>query len=398
MDYVLSDRVLPDVLGWADELVALRREAHQNPELGFETPKTVERISSHLRAWGLDTVDTELVKGGVIAVVNGSTPGKTIALRADIDALPIDDLSGRPWASRTPGRAHACGHDGHQTWALGVGRYFAAHRDFPGRLVLIFQPSEETMTGAEAVIASGVFEKYGIREIYGGHDEPNLPKGVFGINEGPLQASSSGFWIRIRGAGTHGGRPHLGIDPLAAGATLYGALQTVISRRIDPVEPAVLSVCSVNAGRYEAYNVAPPELTMSGTVRTYSAEVRERIEAFIRQMADDAARTCGCTAEVKILFQAPPVINDPELAREGKRIATELFGEGHAVAIRPFMSSEDFARYQKLVPGVMVRVGIRDEDHTAGVHNQSFDFNDEVLPAAVTLFTQILRSRLRALA
>ncbi|MCG5030625.1 amidohydrolase [Mesosutterella sp. OilRF-GAM-744-9] len=399
MEFVLKDKVFPEIAAWADELAAIRHEIHENPELGFETPKTAERIAGLLRGWGADEIDQKTVRNGVIAVVNGSRPGPALALRADIDALPIDDLSGRPWASRIKGRCHACGHDGHQTWLLGALRHLATDRSFAGRVIGIFQPCEEPTGGAKAVVDSGVFQKYGIREIYGAHDEPMLPKGVFGFRAGPLQASSDNFWIKIHGRGTHGGRPHLGIDPIAAGVQLYGALLSIVSRRVDPIEPAVVSVCSLNAGRYEAQNVVPPLLTMSGTVRTYSEEVRSQIEREVQLMTEETARANGCSSEIRYERKTPAVINDRDRTLEAAGIAQKLFGGEHVVPdMKPFMSSEDFAEYQRVVPGVMIRIGIRDEDHTAGVHSPVFDFNDEVLPAAATLLSKIARVRLEELA
>ena len=398
MEMVHTDQVFPELRDWFGELVEIRHDIHSHPETGFETPLTVERIARHLRAWGI-SCDTEAVKGGVIAVIEGNRPGATIAFRTDIDALPMDDCSDNPWKSVHPGKAHACGHDGHQTWALGTLRYLAAHRDFPGRVIGIFQPAEEQAHGAKAVIKSGIFEKYGIKEIYGGHDEPMLPKGVFGFKTGHLQASADSFWITIHGKGTHGGRPHLGIDPVPVAAQLINALQTIPARKVNPIIPAVVSVCSVNAGRFETPNVVPHFATLSGTVRTFSEQARGFIEENIRKMAAEVSAASGCTCEVEYENQTASVNNDPALTRNGVETATRLFGADHVVPeMEPFLSSEDFAEYQLVVPGCMLRVGIADENHKVGVHNQAFDFNDEVLPAACTLFTTILLGRLNALA
>ncbi len=399
MTMVLEGRVLPEAARWHEELTQIRRDIHACPELGFETGRTVERIVGRLKAWGVETVDAETVRGGVIAVINGSRPGKTIALRADIDALPMDDCSGNPWASRNEGRAHACGHDGHQTWLLGTLRQLASRPDFPGRVVGIFQPAEEIAQGAKAVVASGVFQKYGIAEIFGDHTEPMLPKGVFGFRTGPLQASSDSFWITIHGKGTHGGRPHLGVDPIPVGAEIVGALQTIVARKVNPIIPAVVSVCSLNAGRFQTPNVVPHFLTMSGTVRTFSEEARRQIERLIREMAEKISEASGCTAEVKYVNQISAVVNAREQTEAGIRTAERLFGKECVVPqMDPFLSSEDFSEYQALVPGSMLRIGVRDEAHSVSVHNQSFDFNDEVLPAAVTLLSEIARDRLETLA
>ncbi len=397
MNFALQDKVFPEIAAWFDELKKIRHEIHQTPELGFDTEKTAARIASLLSAWGIEEIHADWVKNGVIAVIEGSCPGETIALRADIDALPLKDCSGKEWHSTIENRSHSCGHDGHQTWLLGACRYLALKRDFPGRVVAIFQPCEEPTGGARAVIETGVFEKFRIREVYGAHTEPFLDKGTFGLVSGPLQASSDNYWIRLTGAGTHGGRPHLGIDPIPAGAELVSALQTIVSRKVDPIEPAVVSVCSINAGRFEAQNVIPKELTMSGTVRTYSEQVRDQIETVFREMVNDVARMNGCKAELKYLRQTAAVINDPEKTEELRKITSDLFGPDTVKNMKPFMSSEDFSEYQMKVPGVMIRIGIRDAEHTAALHSAEFDFNDDVLPAAATLFCTIAAKRLNAL-
>lgn len=397
MDIANKDRVIPEIALWADELAAIRRETHASPELGFDTKNTCARILKHLRAWGIEA-DGEAVRGGVIAVVRGNRPGAAIALRADIDALPMDDCSGLPWQSRIAGRAHACGHDGHMTWLLGTLRCLQEKNDFPGTVVGLFQPAEECGGGAPAVIASGVFEKYAVREVYGAHDDPFIDRGSFGFKAGPFQASSDEFWVTLKGVGTHGGRPHQGTDPIPAAALLVQQLQTVVTRKVNPVEPAVLSVCSMNAGQFEAVNVVPAEAKLSGTVRTYSDAVRDQVEREFRAMVNGIAAASGCTAEIVYDRSTPSVINDPGLTKKAIALARELFGEDRVLPdLEPLMGAEDFAEYQRVVPGVILRVGIRDAAHQAVLHNPAFDFNDEVIPAACTLFVAIARSRLEAL-
>ncbi len=399
VEFVHAARLDPDMLAWGKELADLRREAHKNPELGFDTPRTVERIVRTLKSWGIEDIDTDLVAGGVIVVIDGNRPGRTVALRADIDALGMNDTSGTPWASCIAGRAHACGHDGHQTWLLGALRHLNAHRDFPGRVIGIFQPAEELAKGALAVVASGVLEKYDVAEIYGAHTEPMLPKGVFGFRVGPLQASGDLFWIRIKGKSTHGGRPHLGVDPLPAAASLVDALQTIVSRRVNPIDSAVVSVCSFNAGRYETPNVVPDEVRLSGTVRAFAPQTRRMIEENIRTMAENIARAHGCTAEIDWQSAVSAVINDEAATQAAIAVAQKLFGtEAVNPDMTPFMSSEDFSVYQEKISGCMLRVGVRDEAHQATVHSTAFDFNDAVLPAAAQLLARIAASRLETLA
>lgn len=399
MDFVLKDQVFPEIAAWADELAAIRHEIHENPEIGYSTPLTVARIVKNLKAWGIERIDTETVQGGVVAVIEGSRPGPTVALRADIDALHMKDCSGKPWESRIEGNAHTCGHDGHQTWLMGALRYLNLKRDFPGRVVGLFQPDEEGGTGAISVIKSGFFEKYKIQEIFGAHDEPFLDKGVFGFRAGPLQAASDIFFVKINGVGTHCGRPHLGVDPIPVGSQIVTALQTIVSRRVNPIETAVVSICSMNAGHYETPNVVPHFLTLSGTVRTFTPEVRKLVEEKLKKIITGIAEANDCTAEINFINLICAVNNPKHLVDAGISVVKKLYGEDHVVAdMAPMMSSEDFGEYQRVKPGCIIRIGIRDKDHTVSLHNQAFDFNDEVLPAAATLLASLAKARLEALA
>ncbi|MCG5029975.1 amidohydrolase [Mesosutterella sp. OilRF-GAM-744-9] len=399
MEIVLKERVYPEIAAWADELAAIRREIHETPELGFDTPFTVARIVKCLQSWGITGVDTETVPGGVAAVVDGSRPGPTIALRADIDALPMEDCSGKPWKSRIEGHAHTCGHDGHQTWLLGALRYLRLKRGFPGRVVGLFQPAEEPGKGAIAVIQSGFFQKYNVREIFGAHDDPFLDKGVFGFRAGPLQAASDTFQVTLRGVGTHGGRPHQGVDPIPVGCAIVSELQTIVSRRVNPIETAVVSVCSFNAGRLETLNVIPHMLTFSGIVRTFDPEIRRLVEEKFKKIVNGVAEANDCTAEITYTHLICAVNNSRPLTEAAIRVVTGLFGSQHVrPSIDPMMGSEDFAEYQRVVPGCIMRFGIRDKDHTVPLHNQTFDFNDEVLPAASTVFAALAKDRLETLA
>ncbi len=397
MQFVHADKVFPEFLEWADELVAFRHEVHQTPELSFDTKKTVERICQTLTKWGITSFDREIVRGGVIVEIEGNRPGKTIAVRADIDALGMNDTSGKPWCSTHSGCAHACGHDGHQTWLMAVLRYLHGHRDFAGRIIGIFQPAEENVQGAKAVIAAGVFEKYGIAEIYGAHTETMLNKGTYGFKVGPLQAACDYFWVTLHGKGSHGGRPHQGVDPLPVACQIVTALQTIVSRKVNPVDTAVLSICSLNSGRFESPNVVPSSLTFSGTARMFKEEVRDTVENNLKAMINGIAQGNGCTAEIRYERSIHAVDNSKEHTLSAVTAAKDLFGEENVFPdIEPFMSSEDFAEYQQLVPGSMMRIGIRDESHTAALHSTAFDFNDEVLPAAATLFVRVLMDRLKA--
>ena len=398
MTLLLEERLLPGVAELVPELVEIRHDLHQHPELGFDTERTCGKIVEYLRASHVDSIDTELVKGCVIAVINGDQPGHTIGVRSDMDALPMKDGCGKPYASVVDGRGHCCGHDGHTTWLLGVARWLASHRDFPGRVVLVFQAAEEPGLGAKALIEAGLFEKYGIEEIYGGHTEPNLPKGTIGFKPGPLQAASDSFYVTLKGKGTHGGRPHLGVDPMPVAAQIILALQTIVARKVDPIESAVVSVCSINAGNFEAVNVVQSELTMSGTVRTFLPEIRDLAEANITAMVNGIAAANGCEAELVYDRIIGSVINTEEQTEAAIAATRELLGEDHVKVIRPFMSSEDFSRYLNVVPGSIIRVGIRDDEHCVSLHHQKMDFNDDVLPVAVSVVANMAVTRLKALA
>lgn len=398
MALLLQDRLLPGVAELVPELEEIRHDIHAHPELGFETERTVGLICDYHRKSGIVEIDTELVKGCVIAVIEGSRPGHTIAIRADMDALPMNDGCGKPWASTVAGRGHCCGHDGHTTWLLGAARWLAAHNDFPGRIVLVHQAAEEAGTGAKALVEAGLIEKYGIEEIYGGHTEPNLPKGVIGFKPGPLQAASDSVYITLRGKGTHGGRPHLGVDPISVAAQIVTALQTIVSRKVDPIESAVVSICSINCGNFKANNVVQSELTMSGTVRTFLPEIRDLAEENIRAMVTGIAAANGCTVELVYDRMIGSVINGEEQTIAAHEVTKALLGEDNVRIIRPFMSSEDFSEYLNRIPGAIIRVGIRDEEHQVSLHNQQMDFNDEVLPVAVSVVANMAVRRLEALA
>ena len=380
MALLLQDRLLPGVAELVPELEEIRHDIHAHPELGFETERTVGLICDYHRKSGIVEIDTELVKGCVIAVIEGSRPGHTIAIRADMDALPMNDGCGKPWASTVAGRGHCCGHDGHTTWLLGAARWLAAHNDFPGRIVLVHQAAEEAGTGAKALVEAGLIEKYGIEEIYGG------------------QAASDSVYITLRGKGTHGGRPHLGVDPIPVAAQIVTALQTIVSRKVDPIESAVVSICSINCGNFKANNVVQSELTMSGTVRTFLPEIRDLAEENIRAMVTGIATANGCTVELVYDRMIGSVINGEEQTIAAHEVTKALLGEDNVRIIRPFMSSEDFSEYLNRIPGAIIRVGIRDEEHQVSLHNQQMDFNDEVLPVAVSVVANMAVRRLEALA
>ena len=310
MQPILADKAFPELVQWADELAALRRDIHAHPELGFETPRTVDLIVKTLKGWGLEHVDPDEVKGGVVVVINGAAPGATVALRADIDALPMPDNSANPWKSQTEMRCHACGHDGHAAWLLGALRYLHEKRaSFKGRVVGIFQPAEEIGRGALRVVQSGVFEHWGIQEIYGAHDEPTVAKGQYGLCAGPAQASTDFFYITVKGRGVHAARPHLGVDPITtAGIAHIGALQTSFHARSIPLRRRLLSISSVAAGTYTPNVILKPSRSLRCT---FNEDVRNQIEAEMARMVErvaeaETARANSLRSFGAVLFSIRP--------------------------------------------------------------------------------------------
>ncbi len=398
MAHTSSHPLYQEIAQWSDELATIRRDLHQHPEEGHDTARTCGVIINNLNAWGVTDIDTELCPGSVVAVIEGTKPGVTVAVRGDIDCLPMTDTCGAPWQSQHEGKAHSCGHDGHATYLLGVARYFATHRDFAGRVVCVFQPAEEKASGARTLVANGLIEKYDIKEIYGAHGDNKFALGEFGFKVGALQASCDSFYLKITGHGGHGARPHIALDPIPTTTEIVNALQTIVSRRVDPMEPAVLSVCSINAGSFTAMNVIPNECTVSGTVRTFSVAVQDLIESKMRDMIEHTAKMNDCESEFTYKRLVGPVINDEEITHAAAAACEEVAGKDGVVFIDAYMGSEDFAEYLKKVPGTMIRIGVRDETHNVGVHNGGYDFNDKATPMAVAMLVNLTACRLAYLA
>ena len=388
----------PEVAAILPDLIALRHELHQHPERGFDTAGTRMRVAKWLSDHGVTAIENETLESALFVTVEGIRPGPTIALRADMDALPMTDASGAPYASQTPGCAHTCGHDGHTTWLAGALAALQAENDFPGRVLGIFQPAEEIGTGAMAVVKAGALRKYDFREIYGMHAEPSVDAGKMGFKVGPMQAAADFFYVTIEGKGGHGARPQMAVDPIPCGAELVGALQTVVTRRIDPTQPVVISVCSFVAGSTPACNVIPATAELSGTVRTFDAETRKKVRAEMAKTVKAVAEAHGCVGSLRIEDFGNPVINHPETTAFARAAADELYGEGTGVDFPLTMGGEDFSEYQAVVPGTMIRFGVRDAKHQASLHHPKFDFNDRVLGGAATFLAETVRKRLAMLA
>ncbi|MCK6407658.1 M20 aminoacylase family protein [Thauera sp.] len=371
------------------KLTAIRRDIHAHPELAFEEHRTAELVARHLEALGIET-HRGVGGTGVVGVVRGRRGLRAIGLRADMDALPITERNEFAHKSTIQGCMHACGHDGHTTMLLGAAEALAARRDFDGTVYLIFQPAEEGEGGAPAMIADGLFERFPMEAVFGMHNWPGMEAGTFAIHSGPVMASADRFDIRFTGVGAHAAMPHLGVDPVVAGAAFVQAAQTLVSRVLDPIDAGVVSVTQFHAG--EAYNVIPDRAELCGTVRTFSAEVRDRLERGLRQVAEGIAQSHG----VEVLFEFrrgyPPTVNTAAEAALCAEAARAVAGADHVFTDRrPSMGAEDFAYFLEEKPGAYIWIGNGPGEGGCMLHNPRYDFNDEVLPAGVAYWCALVR-------
>jgi len=383
--------VLDRISGHQDELVALRRDFHAHPEIGFEEERTARIVAERLAGWGIE-VHRGIGRTGVVGVLQGrGDNGRRIGLRADMDALPIEEATDLPYRSRNPGRMHACGHDGHTTMLLGAARYLAETRDFDGAAVLIFQPAEEGLGGARAMLADGLFQRFPCDEIYGLHNSPDGPRGKISLRSGPAMASADFFDIAIKGRGAHGAHPHEAIDPAVVAMTLGQALQTIVSRNADPLKTVVLSITQIHAG--SAYNVIPDGAHLAGTVRTFDQELRELVRRRIGEIAAGVGAAFGATIAVEIRDVFSVLQNHPEQTAALAEVACELFGAKQVDQdAPPKMGSEDFADMLQVVPGAYLWLG---QAPGPALHNPSYDFDDEILPLGAALLARAVERRSR---
>ena len=382
------------------ELTDFRRDLHSHPELGFHETRTAARVAGALRASGADV--TEGVGGtGVVASIRGAHPGSaTVGLRADMDALSLVEETGLPYASRTPGVMHACGHDGHTTVLLGAARHLAAHPDFAGTVHVIFQPAEEGLGGAAAMIDDGLFERFPCDAVYALHTAPGLPVGMIATGTGPLMAAGGTFDVTFAGTGGHGGQgAHLSPDLTVAQANYVMALQTIVSRSLPSAETAVVSVGYVRGGNPEAPNVMPAELSLGGTVRCYSEEIQALIDRRIEELADAIAAAYGCTATTRMSWVSPPLINARDQVDIVARAATAAVGEELVFTeLDPITGGEDFAYMMQATPGALVFLGngTATDGTTHNVHTPDYDFNDGAIPAGVAYWVSLVSQQLAA--
>lgn len=377
-----------------DEITAWRRDFHSNPELLFDVFRTAGKVEEMLKSFGVDEVVTGLGKSGVVGIINGktNTSGKTIGLRADMDALPIHEKTGKPYASTVEGKMHACGHDGHTAMLLGAAKYLAETRNFDGRVALIFQPAEEGGGGGDEMVKDGLMERFNIGEVFGMHNFPGIAKGSFAIREGGIMAATDEFTIEITGKGGHAAMPHNTVDPLIIGAQMIVGLQTLVSRNVDPVESAVLSVTVMNVG--EATNVISQTANIRGTVRTLAEPVRDLMERRLGEFVPAFAQAYGGTATMKYRRGYPVTVNHPAQTQFAADVAAEIAGEENVERnTNPTMGGEDFAFMLNARPGAYIIVGQGDGP---GLHQDTYDFNDEIIPLGCTYWVKLVETALPA--
>ena len=379
----------------AKELEALtefRRDLHQNPELLYDVTRTAATVAEALRAAGVDEVVEGIGRTGVVGVIHGQSnnSGRTIGLRADMDALPIHEDTGKPWASKVEGKMHACGHDGHTTMLLGAARQLVESRAFDGTVIVIFQPAEEGGAGAKAMIDDGLFTRWPCNEVYGMHNRPNLPVGEFTIASGPIMGSVDEVRISIEGRGGHAARPDETIDPLPIASAIIQAVQTITSRTVDPMDNAVVSLCTIHAGN--AFNVIPQTLEITGTVRTLREEVRSHIEAQLSAIIPNIAAGYGATGTLEYIRMYPVTVNHERETMLVAAAAQEVAGESKvSLDMPPVLGGEDFSFMLNEVPGAMINVG---NGPSAGLHHPKYDFNDDVISWGCSYWTTLVRQRL----
>jgi amidohydrolase len=376
-----------------EEITAWRRDLHAHPELGFDVHRTAGIVVDKLKAFGCDDIASGVGKTGVVGVIKGrkTASGKVVGLRADMDALPIQEMTGVPYASETPGKMHACGHDGHTAMLLGAAKYLCETRNFDGTVVVVFQPNEEGLTGSLAMIEDGLIDRFGIQQVYGMHTSPTHELGKFALCAGPMLAACDKFTILITGKGSHAGRPHEGVDPVVVAAQTIMALQTIASRNVNPLDAVVVSTCIVRAG--EAFNIIPQGTTLIGTVRTLSEKVRSQTHDRMRQIAEGTAALFGATAEATFEGDVPVTVNDAEKTKFATGVAAEVVGENNVKEMRPIMGAEDFSHMLKKRPGAFIMLG---NGIGPGLHNPGYNFNDAAIPLGVSYWVRLAETAMPA--
>jgi hippurate hydrolase len=396
-------KLLPEILESAEVIQAIRRDIHAHPELCFEEKRTSDVVAQTLESWGIK-IHRGLGKTGVVGIIEGSLgKGRSIGLRADMDALPLQEHNHFEHTSQHPGKMHACGHDGHVAMLLGAAQYLAQHRAFKGTVYLIFQPAEEGGGGAREMIRDGLFDLFPCDAVFGMHNWPGIPVGDFAVTPGPMMASSNEFQITVKGKGGHAALPHNSADPVFAASQMIGSLQAIITRNKRPVDAAVLSITQFHAG--DASNIIPDSAWIGGTVRTFTHEVLDLIESRLHQIASATAQAFDCSAEVTFSRNYPPTINHEKETAFAIDVMKDLVGEHHVnPRVDPTMGAEDFAFMLQEKPGCYVFIGNGDGDHRSQghglgpcqLHNPCYDFNDQLLPLGSTYWVRLVERYLES--
>ena len=374
-----------------NEITQWRRDFHTHPELRFDVHRTAGSVAEKLKSFGCDEVVPAIGRTGVVGVIRGRKAGsKVVGLRADMDALPLEEETGLPYKSTVPGKMHACGHDGHTAMLLGAAKYLAETRNFAGTAVVIFQPAEEGGAGALAMIKDGLISRFGIQEVYGMHNFPGLPVGEFAIRPGAIMAAADHLQIQIDGKGGHAARPHLSIDTILVGAQMINQLQSIVARNVDPLESAVVSVCMFEAGHTD--NVIPQHAFLRGTARSFTPQVRELLHKRIGEVVEGTARIYGASAKINYTSGYPVVVNHERQTAFAAEVAGEIVGKDKVdTNVPPVMGAEDFSFMLQERPGAFIFIGNGD---SAGLHHPAYDFNDEAIPVGTSYWVRLAESAL----
>jgi hippurate hydrolase len=393
-------RLVEPILAFQTELEAIRRDLHAHPELCYEEHRTADVVAARLADWGIPVV-RGLGGTGVVGIIKNGSSDRAIGLRADMDALPMQELNTFDHASRHPGKMHACGHDGHTAMLLGAAHYLSRHRNFDGTVYMIFQPAEEGGAGARRMIEDGLFEQFPMEAVYGMHNWPGLATGSFGVVPGPMMASSNEFRVVVKGKGAHAAQPHRGIDPVMVAVQIAQGWQTIVSREKNPLETAVLSITQIHAG--SATNVIPDEAVLIGTVRTFSTDVLDLVQRRMEEMASGIAAAFNAGVDFGFKRNYPPLINHPEQTAFAVEAMRAVVGAANVnTEVEPTMGAEDFAFMLQEKPGCYVFIGNGDGEHRSGghglgpcqLHNGSYDFNDQLLPIGASYWVRLVETGL----
>lgn len=373
------------------DITAWRRGLHERPELGFDTVETASFVAERLRGFGCDEVVTGIAQNGVVAIIRGrkTTSGNVVGLRADMDALPLQEETGKRHASRVPGCMHACGHDGHTAMLLGTARYLCETRAFDGTAVLLFQPAEETGGGATRMLDEGVVERFGLQEIYGLHNFPGLPIGAFAICEGPMMAATDEFRIIVRGRGGHAAQPNATVDTTLVASQIVVSLQSVVARNMDPADAVVISVAGIRSGAH-SHNVIPAQVELLGTCRTFDRQTAALARRAIQRVVSGTAAAFGAQADLEFTEGCPSTVNHSEPTRRAIAAAQDVLGVGQVLTdIRPVMASEDFGAFLQQIPGAYIFLG---NGFSAPLHHPEYDFDDKAIAYGVNYWMRLVES------